>query len=175
MKGLAGAPDDFASMREVVGRRYKRLLEEGKDLPDLVLIDGGKGQLGAATDALEELGLGDQPVASLAKREELLFVRGREGPIALPRSSPVLQLVQRVRDEAHRFAVGFHRQARSRRTLHSELDEIDGVGPAKRRKLLSVFGSVRGVRGATEEELAAVVGKATAARVRGHFDGTGRG
>ena len=175
VKGLAGAPDDFASMREVVGRRYKRLLEEGKDLPDLVLIDGGKGQLGAATDALEELGLGDQPVASLAKREELLFVRGREGPIALPRSSPVLQLVQRVRDEAHRFAVGFHRQARSRRTLHSELDEIDGVGPAKRRKLLSVFGSVRGVRGATEEELAAVVGKATAARVRGHFDGTGRG
>jgi excinuclease ABC subunit C len=175
VKGLAGAPDDFASMREVVGRRYRRLLEEGKDLPDLVLIDGGKGQLGAATDALEELGLGDQPVASLAKREELLFVRGREGPIALPRSSPVLQLVQRVRDEAHRFAVGFHRQARSRRTLHSELDEIDGVGPAKRRKLLSVFGSVRGVRGATEEELAAVVGKATAARVRGHFDGTGRG
>jgi excinuclease ABC subunit C len=162
-------------MREVVGRRYKRLLEEGKDLPDLVLIDGGKGQLGAATFALEELGLGDQPVASLAKREELLFVRGREGPIALPRSSPVLQLVQRVRDEAHRFAVGFHRQARSRRTLHSELDEIDGVGPAKRRKLLSVFGSVRGVRGATEEELAAVVGKATAARVRRHFDGTGRG
>ena len=175
VKGLAGAPDDFASMREVVGRRYKRLLEEGKDLPDLVLVDGGKGQLGAATFALEELGLGDQPVASLAKREELLFVRGREGPIALPRSSPVLQLVQRVRDEAHRFAVGFHRQARSRRTLHSELDEIDGVGPAKRRKLLSVFGSVRGVRGATEEELAAVVGKATAARVRGHFDGTGRG
>jgi excinuclease ABC subunit C len=171
VKGVTGAPDDFASMREVVGRRYKRLLEEGKDLPDLVLVDGGKGQLGAATDALEELGLGDQPVASLAKREELIFVRGREEPIALPRSSPVLQLVQRVRDEAHRFAVGFHRQARSSRTLRSELDEIDGIGPAKRRKLLSVFGSVRGVRGATEEELAAVVGKATAARVRGHFDG----
>jgi excinuclease ABC subunit C len=171
VKGLSGAPDDFASMREVVGRRYKRLLEEGKDLPDLVLVDGGKGQLGAATDALDELGLGDQPVASLAKREELLFLRGREGPIALPRSSPVLQLVQRVRDEAHRFAVGFHRQARSSRTLRSELDEIDGIGPAKRRKLLSAFGSVRGVRGATEEELATAVGKATAARVRGHFDG----
>jgi excinuclease ABC subunit C len=170
VKGVSGAPDDFASMREVVGRRYKRLLEEGKDLPDLVLVDGGKGQLGAATDALEELGLGDQPVASLAKREELIFVRGREEPIALPRSSPVLQLVQRVRDEAHRFAVGFHRQARSSRTLRSELDEIDGIGPAKRRKLLSVFGSVRGVRGATEEELAAVVGKATASRVRAHFD-----
>jgi excinuclease ABC subunit C len=175
VKGVSGAPDDFASMREVVGRRYKRLLEEGKDLPDLVLVDGGKGQLGAATEALEELGLGDQPVASLAKREELIFVRGREAPLALPRSSPVLQLVQRVRDEAHRFAVGFHRQARSSRTLRSDLDEIDGIGPAKRRKLLSVFGSVRGVRGATEEELAAVVGKATAARVRGHFDELAKG
>jgi excinuclease ABC subunit C len=171
VKGLAGAPDDFASMREVVGRRYKRLLEEGKDLPDLVLIDGGKGQLGAAVEALEELGLGDQPVASLAKKEELLFVRGGSDPIALPRSSPVLQLVQRVRDEAHRFAVGFHRQARSSRTLRSELDDVDGVGPATRRKLLSFFGSVRGVRGATEAELAAVVGKATAARVRAHFEG----
>jgi excinuclease ABC subunit C len=175
VKGVTGAPDDFASMREVVGRRYKRLLEEGKDLPDLVLVDGGKGQLGAATDALEELGLGDQPVASLAKREELIFVRGLEAPIALPRSSPVLQLVQRVRDEAHRFAVGFHRQSRSSRTLHSELDEIDGIGPAKRRKLLSVFGSLRGVRGATEEELAAVVGKAAAVRVRAHFDRTRSG
>jgi excinuclease ABC subunit C len=175
VKGLSGTPDDFASMREVVGRRYRRRLEEGKELPDLVLIDGGKGQLGAAITALEELGLGDQPVVSLAKREELIFVRGRDEPIALPRSSPVLQLVQRVRDEAHRFAIGFHRQARSSRTLRSELDEVDGIGPAKRRKLLSVFGSVRGVRGATEAELAAVVGKATAARVRRHFDGTAPG
>jgi excinuclease ABC subunit C len=171
VRSVSGAPDDFASMREVVGRRYRRLLEEGKDLPDLVLIDGGKGQLGAAVEALDELGLGDQPVASLAKREELIFVRGRELPIALPRSSPVLQLVQRVRDEAHRFAVGFHRQVRSSRTIRSELDDVPGVGPAKRRKLLSVFGSVRGVRGATEGELAAVVGKAMAARLRGHFDG----
>ncbi len=173
VKSVSGAPDDFASMREVVGRRYKRLLEEGKDLPDLVLIDGGKGQLGAAVEALEELGLGDQPVASLAKREELIFVRGRDEPIALPRSSPVLQLVQRVRDEAHRFAIGFHRQARSSRTLRSELDDVPGIGPAKRRKLLSVFGSVRGVRGATEAELAAVVGKAMAARLRAHFEGGG--
>ncbi len=170
VKGVSGAPDDFASMREVVGRRYRRLLEEGKELPDLVLIDGGKGQLGAAVSALEELGLGDQPVASLAKREELIFVRGRDEPIALPRSSPVLQLVQRVRDEAHRFAIGFHRQARSSRTIRSELDDVPGIGPAKRRKLLSVFGSVRGVRGATEAELAAVVGKAMAARLRARFD-----
>jgi excinuclease ABC subunit C len=175
VKGVSGTPDDFASMHEVVGRRYRRLLEEGKDLPDLVLVDGGKGQLGAAVSALEELGLGDQPVASLAKREELIFVRGRDAPIALPRSSPVLQLVQRVRDEAHRFAIGFHRQARSSRTIRSELDDVPGIGPAKRRKLLSVFGSVRGVRGATEAELAAVVGKATAAGVRAHFDGERRG
>jgi excinuclease ABC subunit C len=174
VKGVSGAPDDLASMHEVVGRRYKRQLEEGKDLPDLVLIDGGKGQLGAAVSALEELGLGDQPVASLAKREELIFVRGRDEPIALPRSSPVLQLVQRVRDEAHRFAIGFHRQARSSRTIRSELDDVPGIGPAKRRKLLSVFGSVRGVRGATEEELAAVIGKSMAARLRAHFDGTQR-
>jgi excinuclease ABC subunit C len=170
IRGVAGAPDDFASMREVVGRRYKRLLEEGKDLPDLVLIDGGKGQLGAAVAALEELGIGDQPVASLAKKEELIFLRGREYPIALPRASPVLQLVQRVRDEAHRFAIGYHRQARSKRTLHSELDDIVGVGPATRRKLLSRFGSLRGVRSASEAELAAAVGKTTAARVRAHFD-----
>jgi excinuclease ABC subunit C len=171
VKGVSGAPDDFASMREVVGRRYKRLLEEGKDLPDLVLIDGGKGQHSAASDALDALGLGDQPLASLAKKEELIFVRGRDEPIALPRASPVLQLVQRVRDEAHRFAVGFHRQARSRRTLRSELDDIPGIGPAKRRKLLSRFGSVRGVRGASEAELAGAVGKATAARLRAHFGG----
>ena len=170
VKGLSGRPDDFASMREVVGRRYKRLLEEGVDLPDLVLIDGGKGQLGAAVTALEELGLGEQPVASLAKREELIFLRGREAPIALPRASPVLQLVQRVRDEAHRFAITFHRQARKARTLRSELDEIAGVGPTKRKKLLSRFGSVRGVRSASEAELAASVGSATAARIRAHFD-----
>ena len=172
VRGVTGGPDDFASMREVVGRRYRRLLEEGHELPELVLIDGGKGQLGAAVAALEELGLGDQPIASLAKKEELLFLPGRELPIALPHSSPVLQLVQRVRDEAHRFAIGFHRQTRSKRTLHSEVDEVPGVGPARRRKLLSVFGSLRGVRGASEAELAAVVGRATAARIRAHFDGS---
>jgi excinuclease ABC subunit C len=170
VRSVSGAPDDFASMREVVGRRYRRLLEEGHDLPDLVLIDGGLGQLGAATDALDELGLGDQPVASLAKQEELIFVRGSSAPIALPRASPVLQLVQRVRDEAHRFAVSFHRQARAKRTLASELDEIPGVGPERRRRLLSRFGSLRGVRGASEAELASVVGPALAARIRAHFD-----
>jgi excinuclease ABC subunit C len=170
IKGLGGLPDDFASMREVVGRRYRRLLEEGKELPDLVLIDGGKGQLSAATEALAELGLGDQPVASLAKREELIFVPGRDEPVALPRSSPVLQFVQRVRDEAHRFAIGFHRQTRSKRTLSSELDEIPGIGPIKRRKLLSRFGSLRGVRGASIEELTSAVGRTTAERIRAWAD-----
>jgi excinuclease ABC subunit C len=170
IRGVSGAPDDFASMREVVGRRYRRLLEEGKELPELVLIDGGKGQLSAAVQALEELGLGEQAVASLAKKEELIFVRGREEPLALPRSSPVLQLVQRVRDEAHRFAIGYHRKARSQRTLRSELDEIPGIGPNRRRKLLSRFGSLRGVRGASDSELASAVGPATAARIRQHFE-----
>jgi excinuclease ABC subunit C len=171
VRSLSGLPDDFASMREVVGRRYRRLLEENKDLPDLILIDGGKGQLGAAMEALAELGIGHQPIASLAKREEAIFLPGRPEPVMLPRSSPVLQLVQRVRDEAHRFAVGFHRRTRDKRTLHSELDEIPGVGPARRRKLLSVFGSLRGVRAATLAELAKSVGATTAARIRARFGG----
>jgi excinuclease ABC subunit C len=172
IRSVTGAPDDFQSMREVVGRRYKRLLEENRDLPDLVLIDGGKGQLGAALQALDELGLGEQAIASLAKRDEELYVPGREEPIRLPRSSPVLQLMQRLRDEAHRFAIGFHRQARSARTLTSEVDEIPGVGPVTRRKLLSRFGSVRGVRQATEQELATIVGRKVAAKIRAHFEGT---
>ena len=169
IRTVAGSPDDFASMREVVGRRYKRLLEEGKDLPDLIIIDGGKGQLGAALAALNELGLGSQNIVSLAKREELIHVPGRPEPIALPHHSPVLQLVQRARDEAHRFAVGYHRKARSARTIASELDAIPGIGPAKRRRLLSRFGSVRGVRSASPAELAAAVGPAMAGRVRKHF------
>src|SRR6185436_6448548 len=155
---------------EVVGRRYRRLLEENKELPDLIVIDGGKGQLGAAMEALAELGLGHQPVVSLAKKEELLFLPGREEPVVLPRSSPVLQLVQRVRDEAHRLAVGFHRRTRDRRTLHSELDEIPGVGPARRKKLLSRFGSLRAVKAASLAELVASVGSATAARIRSYLD-----
>jgi excinuclease ABC subunit C len=169
IKTVSGAPDDFASMREVVGRRYRRVLEENGELPELVLIDGGKGQLGAAMEALAELGLGEQAVASLAKREEEIFVPGREESIRLPRASPVLQLVQRLRDEAHRFAVGYHRKARSMRTLTSEVDEIPGVGPVTRRKLLSRFGSVRGLRSATDQELASVVGPKVAAKIRAHF------
>jgi excinuclease ABC subunit C len=169
IRSVVGAPDDFASMREVVGRRYRRVLEENGEMPDLILIDGGKGQLAAAVGALEELGIGEQAIASLAKREEELFVPGREESIRLPRASPVLQLMQRVRDEAHRFAIGFHRQARTMRTLVSEVDDIPGVGPVTRRKLLSRFGSVRGVRSATEQELATVVGRKVAAKIRAHF------
>jgi excinuclease ABC subunit C len=169
IKGLAGAPDDFASIREAVGRRYRRVLEEGSELPDLVLVDGGEGQLGAAGEALDALGLGEQALISLAKKEELVFARGADSPLRLPRTAPALQLLQRVRDEAHRFAVSFHRKARTARTIQSELDRIAGVGPAKRRKLLGRFGSVRGVRAASDAELQAAVGPVTARRVREHF------
>ena len=166
IRGVTGGPDDFASMREVIGRRYRRVLTEGQDLPDLVLIDGGLGQLGAAVEALAELGLGDQAVASIAKQEELIYRPGHSEPIALPHTSPVLQLIQRARDEAHRFAIGFHRGLRKKRTLRSALDAIPGIGPERRRRLLSRFGSVRGVKEASQDELAAVVGAAAAARIR---------
>ncbi len=168
VKTVVGAPDDFASMREVVGRRYRRLLEEGSDLPDLVLIDGGLGQLGAAADALDELGLGELPLASLAKREEILYVRGRDQPVVLDHAAPALQLMQAVRDEAHRFAVKFHRKRRAKRTIASELNAIRGVGPKARSKLLRAFGSLKGVKAASEADLAAVVGPVLAARICAH-------
>jgi excinuclease ABC subunit C len=169
IKGLSGAPDDLASIREAVGRRYRRVLEEGGELPDLVLVDGGEGQLAAAAGALDALGLGEQALVSLAKKDELVFARGVDRPLRWPRMAPALQLLQRVRDEAHRFAVSFHRKARTARVIQSELDRVAGVGPAKRRKLLARFGSVRGVRAASESELQAAVGPATARRIREHF------
>jgi excinuclease ABC subunit C len=157
--------DDFASMREVVGRRYARAPR-----PGLVLIDGGLGQLHAAAQALEEIGITDQPVASIAKREEIIYVLGHEDePVVLDRFSPILHLVQTVRDEAHRFAVTFHRTRRNARTLTSELDGIPGVGEVTVRKLLKEFGSSQLVRQATEEELAKRVGKAAARRIREHY------
>ena len=161
--------DDFAAMHEVVHRRYRKLLEEGGPFPDLVLIDGGKGQLTAAYAALEELGLANLVAVGIAKKEELLFVRDREEPIALPTNDPALLLVQRIRDEAHRFAVTFHRRARTMRDLRSDLDDVPGVGPRRRRTLLTKFGSVAGVRRATREELAAVVGARTADAVLAFF------
>jgi excinuclease ABC subunit C len=159
--------DDFASMREVIARRYGRLKEENKPRPGLVLVDGGLGQLHAAAAALEGLGITDQPLASIAKREEWIYVYGQEDePVILDRFSPVLHLVQMVRDEAHRFAVTFHRTRRNASRLRSELDQIAGVGEKTVVKLLAHFGSLERVRQAPEEELARVAGRATARRVR---------
>jgi len=165
------APDDFAAMHEVVQRRYRKLLEEGGPFPDLILIDGGKGQLSAAYAALEELGLANLVAVGIAKKEELLFTRDHEDPIALAAADPALLLVQRIRDEAHRFAVTFHRRARTMRDLHSELDHVPGIGPRRRRTLLRKFGSLAGVRRATREELAAEVGPKVADAVLAFFAG----
>jgi excinuclease ABC subunit C len=162
-------PDDFAAMHEVVHRRYRKLLELGGPFPDLLLIDGGKGQLTAAYAALEELGLANLVAIGIAKKEELLYTRDRDDPIVLASSDPALLLLQRIRDEAHRFAVTFHRRARTLRDLRSELDNIPGVGPRRRKTLLTTFGSLAGVRRATREELAAAVGAKTADAVLAFF------
>jgi excinuclease ABC subunit C len=161
--------DDFASMREVVRRRYHRVLEQGGPFPDLILIDGGKGQLNAAYEALRDVGLERLVAVGLAKQEELLFTRDRVEGIALPRESPALRLLQMIRDEAHRFAVTFHRQSRQRADLRSALDDIPGIGPRRRRQLLQAFGSVAGVRRASRDELEAAVGRATADAILQHF------
>jgi excinuclease ABC subunit C len=162
-------PDDFAAMREVVGRRYRKTLEDGGPFPDLVLVDGGRGQLSAAYEALEQIGLGNMVAVGIAKREEVLFTRERPEPIVMPENDPALLLIQRIRDEAHRFAVTFHRRARSMRDLRSELDAIPGIGPRRRQALLTAFGSLAGVRRATREELDAVVGARAAAAVIEYF------
>src|SRR5258706_303029 len=151
--------DDFAAMHEVVLRRYRKLLEQGGPFPDLVLIDGGKGQLSAAYAALEELGLANLVAVGIAKKEELLYSRDREDPVALAATDPALLLLQRVRDEAHRFAVTFHRRARTMRDLRSELDHVPGIGPRRRKTLLTTFGSVAGVRRATRGGPAAAAGQ----------------
>jgi excinuclease ABC subunit C len=162
--------DDFACMREVVTRRYARLQEEKRPMPGLILIDGGLGQLHAAAEALEAIGVTDQPLASIAKREEIVYVLGQEDePVVLDRFSPILHLVQSVRDEAHRFAVTFHRSRRNARQLTSELDAIPGVGRKTAQKLLKEFGSSELVRAASEDGLAAVVGRAAARKVRAHY------
>jgi excinuclease ABC subunit C len=165
--------DDFASMREVLGRRFKRMaaarrLPDGADAdepaspwdaaPDLVIIDGGKGQLSAALDVMRDLGLGDIPVCGLAKREEELFVQDMDEPIVLPRDSQALYLVQRARDEAHRFAITYHRNLRSKAAQRSVLDSVPGIGPRRKRALLRKFGSVKGIREASIDDIAATVG-----------------
>jgi excinuclease ABC subunit C len=166
--------NDFAAMNEVVRRRYRRILENGGPFPDLILIDGGKGQLTAAYAALEELGLGRLIAVGIAKKEELIYTRDRDEPIALAVDSPALLLIQRIRDEAHRFAVTFHRARRATRDLRSDLDRIPNIGPRRRKALLTTFGSVAGVRRATREELARVVGTKTADAVLAHFAATQR-
>jgi len=159
--------DDFASMREVISRRYGRLKEENLPRPGLVLVDGGLGQLHAAAEALEALGITDQPLASIAKRDEWIYVYGQEDePIVLDKFSPVLHLVQEVRDEAHRFAVTFHRTRRNASRLQSELVQIPGIGEKTTTKLLKHFGSLERVRLAPEEELVRVAGRAAAQKIR---------
>jgi excinuclease ABC subunit C len=161
--------DDFGAMREVVQRRYRKVLEDGGPFPDLILIDGGKGQLTAAYDGLQGIGLGNLVAIGIAKKEELLFTRDRQDPIALPEHDPALLLIERIRDEAHRFAVTFHRKARSMRDLRSQLDDVPGIGPRRRRALLTKFGSLAGVRRATREELEMVVGARAASAVIDYF------
>ncbi len=162
--------DDFASMREVVTRRYKRLQDEQKPMPSLVLIDGGLGQLHAAAEALDALEIINQPLAAIAKREEILYVHGQErDPIALDHHSPVLHLIQLIRDEAHRFAVTFHRKRRQMRDRSTELLEIPGVGASTTRRLLEHFGSVQAVRQADPAALSAVVTRTQAEAIRNHF------
>jgi excinuclease ABC subunit C len=162
--------DDFASMREVVTRRYKRLQQEEKPMPSLVLIDGGLGQLHAAAEALESLEIINQPLAAIAKREEILYVYGQEkDPIALDHHSPVLHLIQQIRDEAHRFAVTFHRKRRQMRDRSTELLEIPGVGESTTRRLLEHFGSLQAVKQADTAALSAVVTRIQAEAISDHF------
>ncbi|OLD86958.1 MAG: hypothetical protein AUG55_00785 [Candidatus Rokubacteria bacterium 13_1_20CM_4_70_13] len=162
--------DDFASMREVVTRRYKRLRDEKKNMPSLVLIDGGLGQLHAAAEALESLEIINQPLAAIAKREEIIYVCGQEDdPVALDHHSPVLHLVQLIRDEAHRFAVTFHRKRRQMRDRSTELREIPGVGESTTRRLLEHFGSLQAVKQADVAALSAVVTKNQAEAILNYF------
>jgi excinuclease ABC subunit C len=163
--------DDFASMREVVTRRYKRMVEEEQPLPSLILIDGGIGQLHAAAEALEAIGVINQPLASIAKREEIIYVYGREyEPILIDHHSPVLHIVQLIRDEAHRFAVTFHRKRREIRDRSNELLEIPGIGEQTMKRLLRHFGSVQSVREANAASLEAVVTSAQASAILAHFN-----
>ncbi|HUI84101.1 MAG TPA: excinuclease ABC subunit UvrC [Candidatus Binatia bacterium] len=173
IKGVEGV-DDFASMREVVTRRYRRVLDpaEKQAMPSLVLIDGGIGQLHAAAQALEALGIVNQPLASIAKREEIIYIQGQEDePVGLERHSPVLHLVQLVRDEAHRFAVTFHRKRRQMRDRRTELLDIPGIGERTTRRLLQHFGSLQAVREADAAALAAVVNRSQATAILRHFHG----
>jgi len=162
--------DDFASMFEAVTRRYRRLQEEKKPMPGLILIDGGLGQLHAAAQALEALQIINQPMASIAKKEEIVYVLGQEDePIILERHSPVLHLIQQIRDETHRFAVSFHRQRRGARQTKTALLDIPGIGPVTAQRLLQRFGSVVNLQRASQEELSRMVSKKSAEKIRQYF------
>jgi excinuclease ABC subunit C len=162
--------DDFAAMKEAVYRRYKRLLEEEKSLPDLVIIDGGKGQLSSAISVLDELGIKDKvPIISIAKKMEEIFKPELTEPIQLSRASQTLQLIQKIRDEAHRFAITYHRKLRDKRTLTTELLDIKGVGPKTTQKLLETFGSVKEIKEKSLEQLAEVVGNNLARKIYNFF------
>jgi excinuclease ABC subunit C len=167
--------DDYAAMQEIVQRYFRRRQDDERELPHLVLVDGGKGQLSAAAQALERAGVPDLPLVSLAKREELIFTLDRDEPLKLSRRKPGLRLLQQVRDEAHRFGLRYHRQRRSRRTLRSDLLDIPGIGPSRQAALLRAFGSVRGLRTASPEEIARVpgIGPALAAEIVRQLEGAG--
>ena len=172
--------DDYAMLQEVLKRRFKRSSIKSSDtsaldtwtiLPDLVLIDGGKGQLNTALSAMREMGAGSIPIASLAKENEEIFIPQEKEPVILPGNSPALQLLQRLRDEAHRFALGYHQKLHKKQAFASVLDTIPGIGPRRKRALLKQFGSVGGIRKASEEELAATKGmnQSLAKRIKEHL------
>ena len=162
--------NDFANMQEVVKRRYERLLRENEELPNLIMVDGGKGQLSSAVEVLDTLGLKTLPILGLAKKLEEVFLPHQSEPVQLPRTSSGLRLMQQIRDEAHRFAITYHRVVRSKRILQTELDLIKGVGKKRAGELLEVFGSVQGVKFATEEQLAEIVSETVAKRILEYFD-----
>ncbi|MGD1044666.1 MAG: excinuclease ABC subunit UvrC [Bacteroidota bacterium] len=163
-------PNDFASMQEVVERRYARLLAEKSVLPDLIIVDGGKGQLSSAIEVLHKLGITTVPIIGLAKRLEEVFLPDQNEPVQLPRTSSGLRLLQQLRDEAHRFAITFHRSIRTKRIIQTELDMIQGIGKKRAKQLLETFGSIQGVRVATEDQLTIIVGKSVAKNITEYFN-----
>lgn len=171
IRSVEGEPNDFASMKEVIGRRFARLRQENKPLPDLVIIDGGKGQLNAALEALAELEIRDLNIMGLAKKQEELYFPGRSEPVWLPRRSETLFLLQRIRDEAHRFAIAFHRKQRAKRVLSSGFDELPGVGAVRKRNLMLHFGSFANLQNASLDDLRSVpqITEKIAARVYDHL------
>ncbi len=166
IRSVSGKPDDFASMQEVIERRYSRVLSEGGKMPDLIVIDGGKGQLSSAIKSLEKLGIKNQPIISIAKKFEEIYFPNLEYPQSLPKSSPALHLLQRIRNEAHRFAITFHREVRAKRTFTTQLLEVKGIGEKRAKLLLSKFGSIEEIKKAPIEELEKIVGKSVARNLK---------